>query len=384
MTEISYENTIFLFGAGLSLSAGVPSIKEMTKKFLENPFCQVSEVKRQNEFNFTKNHIETLVGLTSKYYGVEYPDLELLLSFISQMEDSSFKRLFMTAHPDAKEIASMINDVKLLINDYIRKECENIDRNANYLWPLTGMSDPVNGLNIFTLNYDGVVETFCETNNLSYSDGFDPYWNPQHFDGKIVKVFKLHGSLFWFKTEKGKVIKIPAKGLDITNLRYLSDESLSEMMIYPTLQKKKDTEIYLWIRSKFLSELKKARTCIVVGYSFRDKDIREVVLSSMNANPDLWLVLVSPSASQHKKSYFNGNLDISSRILAIDRKVEDVIEKRIIREYIDSLNSTRGFEMAHWKEQASSCEPLRQKLESRVISETKKLVLLTLFLTRIA
>jgi NAD-dependent SIR2 family protein deacetylase len=63
MTETSYENTIFLFGAGLSLRAGIPTIKEMTERFLKNPFHQVSEMKRQ-EFNFTKSHIETLASLT--------------------------------------------------------------------------------------------------------------------------------------------------------------------------------------------------------------------------------------------------------------------------------------------------------------------------------
>jgi hypothetical protein len=307
------------------------------------------------------------------YYGINDPDLELLLSFINQMENANFRRLLITTYPNAEEIANMINDIKLLINDYIRKVCENIGRTANYLWPLMGMSDEVNCLNIFTLNYDGIVETFCETNNLSYSDGFDPYWNPEHFDGKDVKLFKLHGSLFWFKTERDKVIKIPAKGLVLTNLRYLSDESLSEMMIYPALQKKKNSEVYLWMQSKFQSELKKAKTCIAVGYSLRDEDIREVLWSFMIANPDLWLVLISPNASQHKKSYFSGNLEISSRILAIERRVEDVIEKRIIREYIDSLNCTRGHEMAHWNEQASSSIPLRQKLESRVISGYNKI-----------
>lgn len=155
-------------------------------------------------------------------------------------------------------------------------------------------------------------------------------------------------------------------------LRHLSDERLTEMMIFPALQKKKDSEIYLWIRSKFMSALKRTRTCVAIGYSFRDADILDDIISCMNVNPDLWMILVSPHASQNKDIYFRPNLEISSRVLAINRSIENTIGGRIMDEYLDSLTETRGLEEHFWKEQATSSEPLRQKLENNVISRYRR------------
>jgi hypothetical protein len=212
------------------------------------------------------------------------------------------------------------------------------------------------------LNYDGVIETFCENNGISYSDGFDPYWNPNNFDTKDVKIFKLHGSLYWFKTEKDKILRVPVKGLEVTNLRYLSDETLSEMIIYPALQKDKNSEVYLWIHNRFLFELNEAHTCVVMGYSFRDKEVRENLLGAMNTNPDLWLIVVSPNATKHKNEYLRPNLEIASRILTIDRQVEEIIGDRKIGGYIDSLNTVRSVEQDIWREQAYSIDYLKDKI----------------------
>jgi hypothetical protein len=91
-------------------------------------------------------------------------------------------------------------------------------------------------LRIFTLNYDGTIEIICEKNNVDFSDGFNQYWNPDTFENAKVNIFKLHGSLYWFRTASGKIIKVPVKGLPVRTLKYLSDETVSEMMIYPALQ----------------------------------------------------------------------------------------------------------------------------------------------------
>jgi hypothetical protein len=67
-----------------------------------------------------------------------------------------------------------------------------------------------------------VVEAFCESNNISFSDGFTPYWDPEHFEDKRVNIFKLHGSLYWFKTESGRIFKVPIKGLNLSKLKHLT------------------------------------------------------------------------------------------------------------------------------------------------------------------
>lgn len=210
--ETSNDNAIFLFGAGLSLPAGIPTSREMTRRFLEDPFRLVPEENRPLYMGYVEGYFEEqivdLVRLTSTYFTATEPDLEILMSFILLLEDSNFRRLLEKTYPNMQHILPVLQDIKRLINDYIRKECENLgSESANYLWPLSGTISQGKYLNIFTLNYDGLVEIFCESNHLAYSDGFDPYWNPHNFEGKDVRIFKLHGSPYWLRQRKVKLSK---------------------------------------------------------------------------------------------------------------------------------------------------------------------------------
>ena len=124
-------------------------------------------------------------------------------------------------------------------------------------------------MDIFTLNYDGTVEIFCDKHGISYSDGFDPDWHPDAFKAAKIRIYKLHGSVYLLKSEFGKIIRIPVKSLPIRQVKYWTDENISEMMIYPALQKDKQSDIYLWLSRTFMDKLSAANTLVVIGYSFR-------------------------------------------------------------------------------------------------------------------
>jgi len=116
--------------------------------------------------------------------------------------------------------------------------CETLEKDfhTNYLLGLRGFTDDQKKLDVFSLNYDSVIETFCEQNNIEYTDGFNLYWNPDSFnEGRGINLYKLHGSLYWFKTGKGKLIKIPLKNLscDKEKMFYYTGEEISETIIYP-------------------------------------------------------------------------------------------------------------------------------------------------------
>jgi hypothetical protein len=275
---------------------------------------------------------------------------------VIQLEDSSFKKVFLKQYPEVASIdENQLNSIRILISDYIRRECETIKADTvEYLWPLTGFIQSNYKTRIFTVNYDGTLEVFCETNNIRFSDGFNPYWNPQSFTDSNVNIFKLHGSLYWFRTESGKIIRVPVKGLNISKLKYITDESVSEMMIYPVLQKDKQSEVYLSLHNRFINELNRADTCIIIGYSFRDEDIRKVVLDSLKRNPNLWLIIVSPNAFGHKSEYFGKDLEITSRIFTIDKSIEEILSTRKLDKYLSSLYQIRDQEQDLWKAQSTA------------------------------
>jgi hypothetical protein len=119
-------------------------------------------------------------------------------------------------------------------------------------------------LELFTLNYDGVLDTFLNKSGVNYSDGFSPFWSPSLFDddGIHARVYRLHGSLFWFKIPNGRAISLPIRGVDIKNLKYISGENMDELLIYPTLTKEKHSEIYTFMSNRFISKLRHSHLCI--------------------------------------------------------------------------------------------------------------------------
>jgi hypothetical protein len=72
--------TIFLLGAGASHPAGIPTIPEMTKKFLENPYrAKDGDIRRSSNSNtpWVRRQfkaIETLSKTAQEHYGKDTPD----------------------------------------------------------------------------------------------------------------------------------------------------------------------------------------------------------------------------------------------------------------------------------------------------------------------
>lgn len=348
-------------GAGASRPAGIQTIDEMTKEFLSNPKLDEDHGGSEMSGELPLNPIRQVLDVVKDYFGKM--DLELIMSLILQLEDKKFRDLFSKKYPIINELVweedpdsnywKNMNNLKMLIQQHIRKKCEEI-KTTEYLWTIKSLvqSKPIN---IFTLNYDGTIEIFCEKNGIVITDGFDPYWNYENFGKESeVNLFKLHGSLYWIKTESGKLIKIPIKGLEISNLKYLTDERVSEMMIYPTLQKNKQMGIYSWLNQKFKDELKISDLCVIIGYSFRDEDVKETLIESLLGNPNLWFLLVSPNASSHKKTHFLENRDISSRVITMDMGIEEGLRERNIHEYLMILRTARSAEERSWHAQSQS------------------------------
>ncbi|MCH8833610.1 MAG: SIR2 family protein [Thaumarchaeota archaeon] len=349
-------NVIYLFGAGASHDAGIPIIGKMTSDFLIAPFEEASkytiwDIDSGIDPDALALDMKILSEVTSKFY--KKMDLELIMSLLLRLEDEKEKELLESKYSQLKKInEDDLKIIKTLIQGYIRKKCESIN-SIEYLWPLEGLSNK-NRLKIFTLNYDGTIEIFCEQKGIKYTDGFDPDWNTERFDDKTnVHLYKLHGSLYWFKTESNKIIKIPIKGLKISEIRYLTDEQVSEMMIYPALNKNKGSGIYSWLDQQFKDQLKNSDICVIIGYSFRDDDIRESIIESMSTNNDLWLIIVSPHASKHKDDVFIDDEKIRSRILTMDMDFKTAITDRALSNVLTRIEAPRKKEIIVKRAQSS-------------------------------
>ncbi|MFY3741363.1 MAG: hypothetical protein HMLIMOIP_001818 [Candidatus Nitrosomirales archaeon] len=288
-------------------------------------------------------------------------DLEFLLERINQIlrvqsgkGDPVMSKALSTYKND--QIPTLI--LKTLLQSFIRTKCESIT-DVEYLWPLMGILDRYGVIDLFTLNYDATIDIFCEKRNIPYTDGFAPNWDSKNFDtSRGIRIYKIHGSVYWFKTQFGKYMKLPAKGLDISNLRYITDEEVSEMLIYPAIEKDSESGPYPWIKQEFRRKLSESALCIILGYSFRDVYIKEMIIEQMNRNPSLWLYIVSPNASQRKREHFAELPDIFSRIVTLDASTERALTGRILHQRLDLLEQAIEAERNAWSTQSLSVSRL--------------------------
>jgi len=337
---------VFLLGAGASKKAGVLLVDEMTELFQKRVSeIVLSYVEKHRETQNTglqelaPKALENLKKLILSSDGRKF-DVEILLEALSRLADKGDMINILRPVQDVYSEAYL--HLRNMLMSFVREVCERIG-NVDYLRPLKGFSGE-NGLDVFTLNYDGTVEAMCEKFEIPFCDGFSPNWNPNYFEEgekARIRLYKIHGSLFWFKTRRSKYIKLPLKDIDIRKLHYFTDEDISETIIYPLLTKEVYTGPFPWLIQQFRNKLLRTNLCIVIGYSFRDDSIRKIIFEQMESNPELWLYLVSPHATEVKKAILNLHSDFFDRIVTLDLPAEDALEKRVLVEHLNSLNSAR-------------------------------------------
>ena len=155
---------------------------------------------------------------------------------------------------------------------------------------------------IFTTNYDRVIEEFARRQSEQFLliDGFRSEHNQEYvFDSNVsehndlgskhpIFLYKLHGSLNWVKGDDGRIQRISVETkLDLPN---------ENLLIYPTLSPKEDadTEPYLTLFKKFETNMEKADMLIVIGSSFRDREITNKI-SEQFVDRKKKLIILSPT-----------------------------------------------------------------------------------------
>lgn len=174
--------------------------------------------------------------------------------------------------------------------------------------------------NIFTLNYDLAFEYACDELGVQYINGFVGFnernfkpevYNHDFFypgditEGKVkriervIKYYKLHGSLNWIHKKENKnnpygLFEVPIDliriNLDKDNLQ----NKIGDIMIYPTSSKKEFTLNFPYseLFRKFADRLHQPEAVLfVVGYSFYDEHINDIIYQAL-ANPSFTLIII--------------------------------------------------------------------------------------------
>jgi hypothetical protein len=140
---------------------------------------------------------------------------------------------------------------------------------------------------IFTTNYDLLLEQALESSNVPYFDGFVGS-NKSFFDIRALeenaipkhwtRFWKVHGSLNWFKDEFDKVYRGHFNGKDSksdlhliypSHLKYDKSRKMPFLALIDQLQ-------------RFIS--KQTSILILSGYSFNDEHLNNIIVNSLKSN----------------------------------------------------------------------------------------------------
>lgn len=340
---VKKEILLFL-GAGASTTFGKPTTSTLLENFRKKiPESEASELLR-------------------KVIDCGYEDFEQLLQALLDLRatvNSPYLGKFFRHWKDRLFLASSFNDHWAKYSEawwnnnrenFINMEplFENLDESITILedvvidefsWnddftPILGklyrpifsfLKENSNSLRIVTTNYDRAIENYCENYSMNYFDGFKEvsgnYWwtgrfyYPEHLDYDSVILYKLHGSLNWKKRKDGKIIR------GVGEARPLDRRYIENILIYPSLDiKNYDNAPYDGINQEFVKSFNESELCIIIGCSFRDKQINSV-LKNRNKN----IIVISPTVEK----------DVDTNFINDNEKRSDFKNMKFITQYLN-------------------------------------------------
>lgn len=205
------------------------------------------------------------------------------------------------------------------------------------------------GVDIFTLNYDLCIETALEQfAAMDVVNGFteEGGWQPSRFDTgeHAVRLYKLHGSLDWVEDEEYGVCSLTfPRHLRADDLEMLN---LKPLLIFGTANKLSPREPFLTLAHVFAQSILHTSLLVVIGYSFGDDYVNQIIRQGVERNPRLRVLIVDPSAEEviGGQPYLRGR---RPRVTAVSRSAKEALDEgdvaRVVRKVMQEVSVDSPF-----------------------------------------
>ena len=295
--------TLFL-GAGASVFAGMPTTKDLVRKVrdrtLNRKSWESSEAKRlavNIVEAYNEKDVEELYDAIRVMIYVENQHLEIVKHKTKKHDNEEFDRVrhITSDYPndtkrteieDIAETIRVLESIKMDIRDTL---LNSLMVNPVYLDTVVSTYDELFKSvprDIITTNYDNVLETYCKQVKLDLVNGFESSylgdsrtWNNVWKDEKnSLRLIKMHGSVTWQKDDNDAVLEISRPGLR---------DADRDVMIAPTLgEKDYGDSIFPPLMDRFKTVLDETELLIVVGFSFKDPEIKHMILNRLKRSDE--------------------------------------------------------------------------------------------------
>jgi len=292
---LSYSKNIgFFFGAGTSCALGIPDIVQLT-----------SEVKSSlkdgaaKTFKIINDDLKTMI----QGHDVNIEDILNQIRRIRELTKESETKTYIGVC--GKDAAIADGEIcKAIYQIITAKESSAALTSTKRFFAWYNLLNRDFTKEVFTTNYDLIIEKALEASEIPYFDSFvgsfEPFFWQESVDHQIqhgdltknwIRLWKIHGSLSWFWryseiTKSYRIIRIG----NITNVADIKNE----LVIYPSKDKYDSSR-----KQPFIAYFDRMRDYLLggellfvfTGYSFSDQHINEIVFNCMRQNNRLFVIV---------------------------------------------------------------------------------------------
>lgn len=306
---------------GFFISAGCPLSVEMTD---EKDWPLIPDMKRLSEYVASKlkstdslkpSDFDRLIAelkLTKK----DENNLEDVLSFIRSLKD--------VAHGDGtvrglkeKELENLETAICNHIVKKIKVDLPNKNTPYHKFARWISSIDRDKSIEIFTTNYDLLMEQALEDTGIPYFDGFvgsrQPFFDLRSVEDNLIpkhwsRLWKIHGSINWYQKVNKEVFRSDT---------FKNDETDTSYLIYPSHLKYDQSRKmpFLALSDQLSRFLKQPSAALMLcGYSFNDDHINDTIVNALKSNPTAIVIalMFGNRKTDNKENYPNG-VDIAQK-----------------------------------------------------------------------
>ena len=360
---LEVRNLSVLIGNGCSIPLGSPVIGDvasLTSEFAKTRY-QLTDDARQ------VTALKTLEVLLPKVGKI---GIEPLLTVLANIQANEQLLGHQTNIDDKPVPATDARSLEQLLKKWLFLKCKEVSEtddaklkfHEELLRRILLRSTTLPRANIFTLNYDLLIERALDNLGVLYFDGFlgtinrtlrtesyhyDLYYPGETTEGRVTRVdrvihlYKLHGSTNWRRHA--------SKGSEVV-IRHGSprDAEYGDVMIYPSPLKVAEMNGYPYsemFRHLSAQITQQQSVLLVIGYRFQDSHVNRLIYQALSI-PSFVLVIVTPALAEPASGAVPGEEHEIWRLTQIDSKRILVIvggEKGADGNYISGSGTLQDF-----------------------------------------
>ncbi len=327
-----------LLGAGVSLHADMPGTWDLTDEILNKYQDWYTEMGLEFKYLPKREGFEGKVDIDVDLIGKLINDINSILrNFSKRSTDPTYEDIFeainqiisyelnqdfnLLLYPTIEYLKNNFINVKIekfddctkLIEDIIRYRLQSNGRKMKEKPIQDILKDKkYSEVNIFTLNFDTLIEELLDRQNIDFNDGFDipvfdnqaRIWNMNSFlnnNTNTINIYKLHGSLDWKKLLGSEDYFPFFKIIDMPDYPHFKSDYDTIATSSNTILLGKESKLYSYNYGIFIDllmlfylKLQKSNTLIISGFGFGDYGINLRIIDWMMKNQSNNIICIDP------------------------------------------------------------------------------------------